>query len=160
MARDVPRPHTFIYALALFAAKSKTSSKVHALNLAIHEVFDGSLELAKQLSTSPVHSTSLIEYLDYFHFLSVKQRDYKPTAILAFDHAFRKASDFHRYMLGDYMAREQAGLHHFSQRNLLLDPGAHYSNRASNFDRSGLGGSGGDSYPNGKLRGLQHVEPR
>lgn len=63
LARDLPRPHTFVYARALSQEIGK--GKTQSLQLSFEEFLAGSLGLARRLSLLPERAETLAEYLSY-----------------------------------------------------------------------------------------------
>ncbi|OQV20027.1 hypothetical protein BV898_06030 [Hypsibius exemplaris] len=123
IARDLPRPHIFVYANA-FLANRVQSSKLKFLQLEIQEFLSGYMEHAKTWFNSPRHSTILVKLMDYVNFLTVYQHDYAVEALMAFDDVFRNYAILHGCGFNDDRSRIQV-----ITSRLLSSPGRTASRR-------------------------------
>lgn len=86
-ARELPRPHEFVYSNA-FAAENG-HKKTGPLDVKLGEVVSGALSLIRRLAQSPEHISTL-ENVEYVEFLVTKSRDYTVGSLLPLTMSFVK----------------------------------------------------------------------
>lgn len=84
-ARELPRPHAFIFTKVRLCPNGKINKKIDALDISIDEFWTGSLTLLKRLVHSPnsKHQETAKEYSEYLEYLGNKRKDYYARVILS-----------------------------------------------------------------------------
>lgn len=90
LARKLPRTHQSVTARARFSATRKIKPEIELLDLCSDELMEGGLSLDLTVSKSSKHAETFSEYLDYLHFLTVKQQDHYAKSVLELDNDLGK----------------------------------------------------------------------